>query len=151
MRKRPDKGLTLLETMIVMVIIGIVTAAVLPTVKQALVDAKESTALQHLRTIHTAQASYFSKNGRFAANLAELGPPPNAGLISSDLATGEKLGYRYAITPVPDGYAISARPWPPHASARSFYSDSSLLVRYASGLSEATPESLELGSGKKSE
>lgn len=53
-----------------MVVIGIVAAAVLPTVKQALVDARESTALQHLRTIHTSQASYFSKYGRFAVNMS---------------------------------------------------------------------------------
>ena len=95
-----------------MVIIGIVAAAVLPTVKQALIDARESTALQHLRTIHAAQPSHFSKYDAFAPNIAQLGPPPNAGLIASDLARGEKLGYWFAIVAADDGYAVTARPWP---------------------------------------
>ena len=134
--------------MIVLIVIGIVAAAVLPTVKQALADARESTALQHLRTIHTSQVSYFSKYGRFAVSMIELGPPPNAGLISGELAKGEKTGYRFTIVAAVDDYAVTARPWPPQASARSFYSDSSLVTRYASGQGEATAESPELGSAK---
>lgn len=149
MPRKAKLGFTLLETMIVMVIIGIVAAAVLPTVKQALIDAKESTALQHLRTIHTAQASHYSKYGAFATNIAQLGPPPNAGLIASDLASGEKMGYRFAIVPAEDGYAVTARPWPPQASARSFYSDTSLLIRHAPGSAAATADSPELGSAAK--
>jgi prepilin-type N-terminal cleavage/methylation domain-containing protein len=148
MRRIGFRGFTLIETTIVMVIVAIIAAAVLPKVMQALVEARETTALQHLRTIHTAQASYFSKYGAFAAKIAQLGPPPNAGLISSDLARGEKMGYRFAIVPAAEGYAVTARPHPVQGSARSFYSDSSLVIRYAEGSQEATPESPSLGRGR---
>ena len=67
MRRTRFRGFTLVETTIVMVIGAIIAAAVLPKVMQALVEARETTALQHLRTIHTAQASYVSKYGAFAA------------------------------------------------------------------------------------
>ena len=92
MRRIRFRGFTLIETTIVMVIGAIIAAAVLPKLMQAWVEARETTALQHLRTIHTAQASYFSKYGAFAAKIAQLGPPPTAGLISSDLARGGKDG-----------------------------------------------------------
>ncbi len=127
-----------------MVIIGVIAAAVLPKVSQALTDAREATAQQHLRTIHAAQASYFSKYGAFASNLAQLGPAPNAGLIPADLAKGEKMGYRFTILPSAEGYAVSARP--SQGSARSFYSDATLVTHYAPGSREATVEDPELGS-----
>jgi prepilin-type N-terminal cleavage/methylation domain-containing protein len=148
MRRTRFRGFTLIETTIVMVIVAIIAAAVLPKLMQALVEARETTALQHLRTIHTAQASYFSKYGAFAAKIAQLGPPPNAGLISSDLARGEKMGYRFAIVPAAEGYAVTARPHKVQGSTRSFYSDSSLVIRYAEGSQEATAESPSLGRGR---
>src|SRR5678815_3361008 len=80
--------------------------------------------------------------------IAQLGPPPNAGLISSDLARGEKMGYRFAIVPAAEGYAVTARPHKVQGSTRSFYSDSSLVIRYAEGSQEATPESPSLGRGR---
>ena len=131
-----------------MVIIGIIAAAVLPNIGKSLVDARESTALQHIRTIHTAQASYFSKYGEFARSMAQLGPPPGAGLIPQDLSRGSKMGYKFAIVPASEGYAITAQPDPPQGSARSFYSDSSLVVHHAAGAGMATAVSPELGSSK---
>ena len=149
MRCKQRRGFTLLETMIVMVIIGIIAAAVLPNIGKSLVDARESTALQHIRTIHAAQASYFSHHGEFAGSMAQLGPPPGAGLIPQDLSRGSKMGYKFAIAPAPEGYAITAQPQPPQGTARSFYSDGSLVVHHqAAGAGMATAESPELGSTK---
>ena len=84
----------------------------------------------------------------FALRLEQLGPTPNAGFLSADLAKDEKMGYRFAIVPGAEGYAVTARPYPPQGSARSFYSDGSLVVHHAPGSGEATVESPELGSAK---
>jgi len=53
---------------------------------------------------------FYSRYGRYAACLTELGPPPSgaasssaADLIGNDLAVGEKSGYKLALTAKPDG------------------------------------------------
>lgn len=132
-----------------MIVIAMLAAVVGPKMMQSLAEARETAALQHLRTIHTAQASYFGRHGVFAEHLEQLGPPPNAGLLSRELASGSRMGYRFAILPASEGYAVSARPSVSLGGARSFYSDGSLVVHYAAGSVEATSESPELASGKR--
>lgn len=152
---RYQAGFSLLETLIVMLIIGILAAAIVPKVLDAVVQARESAALQHLRAIHAAQAAHLSKRGEFAARLADLGPvPPGSGLIPSELAAGTKMGYRFDIvpsSPEAGGYAVTAQPDSASTlarSCRSFYSDASLVIRHAPAgtAAVATLESPELGS-----
>src|SRR5438128_682442 len=90
-----------IELLIVIAIILIISTIALPHLMEAKIQAQETAAIGAIRTIHTAQAQYQSQYGRFAANLGELGPPVNgarsaaaAGLLGSDLARGEKGGFR---------------------------------------------------------
>lgn len=148
MRRRPQAGISLIEIVIVLAIMGILLAAVGPHLSEMVSGAQDSAAQQNIRAIHTAQAAYYSKFGRFAENLAQLGPPAAgsargpqaAGLLPTDLAAGEKGGYRYQLAPPAEGYALTARPSPPQAG-RSFYSDGTMAVRHAPGTVPATAES----------
>ena len=115
-------------------------------------DSQETAAIAAIRTLHTAQVEFYSRYGRYAASLTELGPPPSgaaspsaADLISNDLAVGEKSGYKLALTATPDGYAINADPVAFNSRAgRTFYSDQTLVIRENLGWEPATSNSQEL-------
>lgn len=145
-------GFTLIEILIVIAIIGVLAAIVMPKAADAIAQARESAALQHIKAIHAAQATYFARRGEYAASLTELGPPPpGSGLLPSELARGEKLGYRFtlAANTASEGYAITVTPaasasW--FAARRSFYSDGSLVIRATPAAhGQATADSPELG------
>ena len=115
-------------------------------------DSQQTGAIAAIRTLHTAQVEFYSRYGRYAASLTELGPPPSgaaspsaADLISNDLAVGEKSGYKLALTATPDGYAINADPVAFNSRAgRTFYSDQTLVIRENLGSGPATSNSQEL-------
>jgi len=115
-------------------------------------DSQQTGAIAAIRTLHTAQVEFYSRYGRYAASLTELGPPPSgaaspsaADLISNDLAVGEKSGYKLALTATPDGYAINADPVAFNSRAgRTFYSDQTLVIRENLGWEPATSNSQEL-------
>src|SRR6266851_9449364 len=110
-------GFSLIELLIVIAIILIILAMALPKLNKARMQAFETGAIKAITTIHTAQAQYYSQFGKYATTLLELGPPTSgnanasaADLISSDLANGEKGGYKYTMQATPEGYTVNANP-----------------------------------------
>lgn len=77
-----QKGFTLIELMIVVVIIGILAALAIPRFMSATVKAKQSEAKTILKQVYTLQRTYKqgSSAGLYAADIADLGfdAPPNA-------------------------------------------------------------------------
>jgi prepilin-type N-terminal cleavage/methylation domain-containing protein len=69
---RNNKGFTLIELMIVVVIIGILAALAIPRFSQASDRAKEKEADGILKQIHTLQTAYFADKGEFAGDFTEL-------------------------------------------------------------------------------
>jgi type IV pilus assembly protein PilA len=126
----------------------------LPKLNNARRYAQETAALKAISTLNTAQVQYNSTYGRFAASLTELGPPTSgnanassADLISSDLAAGEKQGYRFTLAASPVGYTITAVPTAfGSTGSRTFFSDQSLVIRENYGQEPATANSPEVGS-----
>jgi hypothetical protein len=108
--------------------------------------AQETAALRNLQIVNTAQVQYNSQFGRYARSLAELGPSAS-NLISTDLAGGEKQGYRFTLLETPQGYTIQAVPVAFGATgSRTFYGDQSLILRENYGLEPATANSKKVGS-----
>ncbi|HYR10494.1 MAG TPA: prepilin-type N-terminal cleavage/methylation domain-containing protein [Longimicrobium sp.] len=69
---RNNKGFTLIELMIVVVIIGILAAIAIPKFNSVSKNAKQAEAGPVLKQICTLQGTFFQENGSYAANIGAL-------------------------------------------------------------------------------
>ena len=70
---RSQRGFTLIELMIVVVIIGLLSALAVPRFMMASTRSKQSEAKQLLKQIYTMERSHFQENGTYTNVLANLG------------------------------------------------------------------------------
>ncbi|MDZ7639292.1 MAG: prepilin-type N-terminal cleavage/methylation domain-containing protein [Bryobacterales bacterium] len=148
-RDRRQRGFSLIELLIVIAIILIIVTIALPRLGRMRMSAQEMAAISHIKTVHTAQAGYFSQFGKYADTLEKLGPSPSgapspdgADLLPGDLSDGEKGGYKFQLTKTETGYAVSAEPTQfGTTGSRTFFSDQSMSVRENYGAELATAES----------
>jgi len=142
---RSTSGFSLIELLLVVAIILIIAAIAIPNFMRSRIAANESSSVQNMRNITTANVVYSSTYGiGYASTLAALGPPSgaaqpsstNAQLIDEVLATGTKSGYTYSYTPGPpvngvvDSFQLMASPVTPGVTGnRYFYTDDSGVIR----------------------
>jgi type IV pilus assembly protein PilA len=136
-----QRGFSLIELLIVVAIILVIAAIAVPSLLRSRIAANEASAVQHIRTLNTAETTYataFPNCGY--QTLTEL---KNAGMLDDDLlANGAKSGYLFAVTPsggsatcsptaTPNtSHKITADPASPTGGTRHFLSDSSGIIRY---------------------
>jgi type IV pilus assembly protein PilA len=151
-KNRLRRGFSLIELLIVIAIILIIAAIAVPKMNKQIMAAHEMAAIRTITTIHTAETQYYSQFGRYAQNLAELGPPASgaagpaaADLIQKSLADGKASGFVFTVAGSPTGYSVSAVPDQFGSSgSRTFFSDQTLVIRQNYTAEPATVASPEI-------
>jgi prepilin-type N-terminal cleavage/methylation domain-containing protein len=151
-KNRLRRGFSLIELLIVIAIILIIAAIAVPKMNKQIMAAHEMAAIREIGTIHTGETQYYSQFGRYAQNLAELGPPASgaaspaaADLLPKNLADGKASGFIFTLVGTPTGYSITAVPEQFGSSgSRTFFSDQTLVVRQNYTAEPATLASPEI-------
>ena len=81
-----QKGVTLIELMIVVVIVAIISAFAYPSYTQFIVRAKRTAATSMLLQVADRQQQFFMDNKQYAANLTRLGLGADTVMIDEDAA-----------------------------------------------------------------
>ena len=145
-------GFSLIELLIVIAIIMVIGTIASSSYQKAQMASRETAVTQELSAIYAAQAQYYSTFGKYAATLAQLGPPTGgaegpegAGLLPKALADGTKNGYKYTLagagatfsmTAIPEAFGSTGR--------RTFYMDQTRAIHQNWTAEPATAASPEL-------
>jgi type IV pilus assembly protein PilA len=108
-----ELGLTLLELLFVVGIVGVLSALSVPPLLRARQSANEASTIESLRAVNAAESAYAMSCGHsgYAQTLPDLASPADGttqGFISPDLAApGSKSGYLINLAPGADAAQVA--------------------------------------------
>ncbi len=129
-----ERGFSLIELLIVVVIIGIIAAIAIPFIERAKQPANAASAISSLRLIHSSEASYRTLYGRYA-DIPTLG---NAGCLGDGhLRNGQKSNYNFIATPDADpasNYEATATPTYQPTTSQYYFIDATGVIHTEAGV-----------------
>ena len=115
---RAERGFTLIELMVVIVIGGILSAIALPTVLNQVNKAKESEARLYVGSVNKAQQAYFMEKSRFSDSIDKLGLGVSdtenyvyVTTLGTDLGDGSSVANTTATQITTDLRSFSGQTW----------------------------------------
>jgi prepilin-type N-terminal cleavage/methylation domain-containing protein len=133
---KDQKGFSLVELLVVVIIIAIIAAIAIPSLLASRRAANESSAANNMRTINSAEQTYFSLNSNVYGQFGDL---TGQNLIDSAwTASVQRSGYTYADISLgtgASGYCATAVPT--DAAAKSYAVSHGNVVYYLDP--QATP------------
>ncbi len=145
-KKFSEKGFSLVELLIVVLIIGIIAQMAIPHLIQSKLAANEASAITTVRSVLNAETLYVTTAG--GGRYASMGVLASGMLVDSVVGSSTKDGYVFSISlgPADTSFAIDARPTGYDSSGiRSFFADETAVIRYTTANSAATASSTPLG------
>lgn len=112
---RKQRGITLMELMIVVAIIAIISAIAYPSYTQYVINTKRATAVSELLQVADRQQQFFMDNKTYAGNLTNLGFAANPHVVADNgnsvAAADANAIYSLALSNVTaTTYTITATP-----------------------------------------
>lgn len=127
-----NKGFSIVEILVVLAVLGIVTAIFVPRLLTSRLAANEAAALSGLKAIYSAVNMYYEDTNSYPENLADMVEPNSSiSYIDAQLASGSKdgYGYEYSSSAVQD-FSLNANPVVPgNTGNRYFYIDETGVIR----------------------
>jgi type IV pilus assembly protein PilA len=103
-RKQSEKGFTLVELLVVIIIIGILAAIALPNFLNQGAKAKQTEAKQNIGMTNRVQTVYRSENASFASTFDQLA----MGVLSGTAGTASTTNYTYDLVSTTDNTTLQA-------------------------------------------
>lgn len=126
------KGFSIVEILVVLAVLGILTAIFVPRLLTSRLAANEAAAMAGLKAIYSAVNMYYEDTNSYPEALEDLIEPNSSiSYIDAQLASGSKDGYDYAYSSsAVQDFSLNANPVVPgNTGNRYFYIDETGVIR----------------------
>ena len=141
-----DKGFSLVELLIVVLILGIIAQMAIPHLMRSKLAANEASAITTVRSVLNAETLYVTTLG--SGRYGSMGTLVSGMLVDTVVGSSTKDGYVFSISlgAADTSFSIDARPTGYlNSGIRSFFADETAVIRYTTANSAATVSSTPLG------